>query len=293
MSESSTSIQPLIEKIKQRTMMDRASSGAVAMLNLIPFAGGAVAAIIGDIAAERRFHKVCDVLANLNATLEQHGGDPEKHLSKDQIIEVVHETLQTVATTSDERKIAALKNGLGYSFTAEDPFEHKQLFLHVLRESTALELTLMELLYVASDPFVEKEEEPLINSIPSASMYPTTLGVNSINFLYQGYWNPIGNRDNPNGQTLLAFFLKRIALAESLLEGVLRILDSKGLTSAIPNLHRSDTKIVRWMPSAQYSGMTNYAGTSALMTGGAIRPTPLENSQTKFGESFLRFCRSS
>jgi len=88
-------------------------TGAVALVSLIPYAGGAIAAVIGKIATRRKFEKVCDVLSDLNSRLEANKVDPEQHLSKDQIIEVVHETLQTAAVTSDKRKLEALKRGLG------------------------------------------------------------------------------------------------------------------------------------------------------------------------------------
>ena len=109
---------------------------------------------------QRRFEKVCDVLSDLNARLETRGGDPERHLSKDQIIEVVHETLQTASTASDEKKIQALKNGLAYAFLSHDSFDRKQLFLQILRGCTSIELLLLPVLYSAVDPYVVREGSP-------------------------------------------------------------------------------------------------------------------------------------
>lgn len=100
MTESAEDIRPLIAAIRTHTKGDKATTGTIALINVIPYAGGAVASIIGEIAVHRRFEKVCDVLSDLNAKLGEQGANPEQHLSKDQIVEVVHETLQTVTTAS-------------------------------------------------------------------------------------------------------------------------------------------------------------------------------------------------
>ena len=155
--KSANEIQPLIDAIQHHGQEEIATTGAIALINLIPYAGGAIASIVGEVASQRRFEKVCDVLSDLNTRLEAHGTEPEKHLSKDQIVEVVRETLQTVTTASDQKKIDALKNGLAYAFLANDGFDRKQLLLHVLRGCTSLELIALAELYDAVDPFVTRE----------------------------------------------------------------------------------------------------------------------------------------
>ncbi len=155
--KSSDKIQPLIDAIQHHGREEIATTGAIALINLIPYAGGAIASIVGEAASQRRFEKVCDVLSDLNTRLEAHGVEPEKHLSKDQIVEFVHETLHTVTTASDLEKIKALKNGLAYAFLAEDGFERKQLLLQVLRGCTSLELLALTELYDCTDPYVTRE----------------------------------------------------------------------------------------------------------------------------------------
>ncbi len=120
--------------------------------------------------------KVSDVLSDLNARLKEQGTHPEQQLSKDQIIEVVHETLQTVTTTSDIKKIEALKQGLGYAFLSDDSFERKQLLLHVLRGCTSIELAILPALYEGEDPYVVRER-PYSNLYPEPSLihnWPTS-----------------------------------------------------------------------------------------------------------------------
>lgn len=186
MPQDRDDIKPLIEEIRTLSVTEKMKAGAVALLNVIPYAGGAVASVIGEIAAQRKFEKVCDVLSDLNAKLESHQVEPERHLSKDQIIEVVHETLQTAATTSDEQKIAALKNGLGYAFLAHDSFERKQLLLQVLRNCTSLELAVLPAVYDSSDPYIVREGHPPLE--PATPQYGVLTAASSVFSRPQGEW---------------------------------------------------------------------------------------------------------
>ncbi|MGZ5436050.1 MAG: hypothetical protein ACXWID_19955 [Pyrinomonadaceae bacterium] len=295
----SAEIQPLIEAIRQHDQEEIATTGAIALINLIPFAGGAIAAVVGEVASQRRFEKVCDVLSDLNGRLEAHGANPEEHLSKDQIIEVVHETLQTVTTASDQKKIEALKNGLAYTFLADDRFDRKQLLLQVLRGCTVLELTAMVELYDAADPFVTREPRQPIDVLWTSPSASQLLAGDSSRIKEQaGHWNPIGNTDKCGQESLLTFLSKRIDIDEGSTEGALRLLDGKGLAKAGPNLSRRDCKVLRWTRLdgsylAPNPALASSATASAFLAGSEIRPTPLEASRTEFGQDFLRFCRNA
>jgi hypothetical protein len=288
MTQELNDIGPLIQEIKTLAVTDKVKIGAVAILNIIPFAGGAIASVIGEIGTQRRFEKVCDVLADLNSELESHQVNPESHLSKDQIIEVVHETLQTAATASDEQKIAALKNGLGYVFLEDDSFERKQLLLQILRGCTSLELVALAALYDTSDPYVIREGGPPSSSDPLMSPYvvQSSSAIRLSGSL--GDWRPMSNRDDYSKATLLKFLADQIQLDEGATEGALRLLDGKGLASAGPNLQRRDCKVLQWRPSNSMSIST----TDGLMFPiNEVRDTPLETSRTDFGRVFLSFCR--
>ena len=258
--------------------METIKSGAAALLNVIPYAGGAVASIIGDFATQRRFEKVCEVLSDLNSRLENDGANPERYLSKDQIVEVVHETLQAATTASDEQKVAALKNGLGYAFLSADPFERKQLFLQVLRPCTSIELPLLSQVYRDSDPYLVYEGGPQLSSNQDAVIVAA----------HSGIWVPGSNRDECGQPPLLSYLAERSSFSAGDIEGAARLLDGKGLTTLSSNLRRRDCKVLKWRSPL---GMTTVvqSGSFNALVGGAVADTPVEASRTKFGEDFLRF----
>src|SRR5258705_1889541 len=214
MTNTADEAQELISLIRTRGEAVEDAAGAITLIRLIPYAGGAIAGIISEKANQRRFERVCDVLSDLNARLESQQSDPEQHLSKDQIIEVVHETLQTASTASDEKKIQALKNGLGYAFLSDDSFDRKHLFLQILRGCTSMELLLLPELYGAADPYIVREgSPPTAPEIPSWQ-HPSTLTLNNLGistasaserYVPQGDWKAIGNRENCGKEPLLDF----------------------------------------------------------------------------------------
>lgn len=305
MTNTADEAQELISLIRTRGEAVEDAAGAITLIRLIPYAGGAIAGIISEKANQRRFEKVCDVLSDLNARLETRGGDPERHLSKDQIIEVVHETLQTASTASDEKKIQALKNGLAYAFLSDDSFDRKQLFLQILRGCTSIELLLLPVLYSAVDPYVVREGSPPTTPAISRWQDPSTLTLNYLGVattsaserdVPPGDWKAIGNRENCGKESLLNFLSNSIGIDKAATEGALRLLDSKGLSSTVPNLRRSDCRVFHWVdsnagyltPLPTYSSSVHSSG---LINSFNPQPTPLEASRADFGREFLRFYR--
>jgi hypothetical protein len=302
MTDTSNETEALITSIRTRSEGEEDAAQAIHLIRLIPYAGGAIASIISENASRRRTEKVCDVLSDLNARLHKHGGDPEKHLSKDQIVEFVHETLQTVATASDEKKIEALKAGLGYAFLSDDTFDRKQIFLKILRDCTSIELVLLPVLYRANDPYIVREPRPttpttgllgLQNSSPlKLNNYGIPVASASDADILHGDWQAIGNRENCGTDPLLDFLSNRIGIDKATTEGAVRLLDSKGLSNAAPNLQRTDCKVFHWVESnASYLAQPSLTS-SAVYSGGLInsfnpKPTPLEDSRRDFGREFL------
>jgi hypothetical protein len=280
-------VAPLVQEIRGLPVPEAAKTASIALLNLIPYVGGAVASVIGETANRRRFEKVCDVLSDLNVRLEESRVDPEEHLSQDQIIELVHETLQTVATASDKEKIEALKNGLGYAFIKDDVFERKQLFLQVLRGCTSLELILIPTVYNSGDPHLLYEGGPAMSSSggwPEPSAMESAVVIRS---QPRGHWEPAGNEEDSGRPTLLAFLADSIHFDEGATEGAARLLDAKGLTDLGPNLNRKDCKVFQWIPYDNMAYVSGSVGTYRIPS--TPVPTPLEASQTQFGKDFLRF----
>lgn len=292
MMDTSNETEALITSIKTRSEGAEDASQAIHLIRLIPYAGGAIASIITENASRRRIEKICDVLSNLNAKLEQHGTDPERHLSKDQIIEVVHETLQTAATASDEKKIEALKEGLGYTFLSDDTFERKQLFLQILRGCTSIELLVLHVLYDTSDPYIVR-----LGSEPSTSPGPNWGGLvmsvsSDVNpFLPKGDWKAVANKNDCGKEPLLTLLSNKIEVDEGATEGALRLLDGKGLADAGPNLQRSDCQMLQWSDLGDPFRISPASVTITMPFLTEVKPTPLESSRTKFGRQFLRFYR--
>lgn len=96
MAEDHQSIDALIERIGQTGAADVATSGAVALLNLVPYAGGAVAAILSEFVSQKRIERICEVLAALNAALRQRGLAADTYLSRDQVVELVYQPVVKV-----------------------------------------------------------------------------------------------------------------------------------------------------------------------------------------------------
>jgi hypothetical protein len=80
MMNTANETEALITSIKTRSEGKEDASQAIHLIHLIPYAGGAIASIISENASRRRLEKACDVLSTLNAKLEQHGIDRERHL---------------------------------------------------------------------------------------------------------------------------------------------------------------------------------------------------------------------
>jgi hypothetical protein len=274
-----------IERLSKRYPSDDATAAAVALANLIPTLGGVIASAVGEYGSQRRHEKVCDILKELKDTLDRHKVEPEKHLNKDQIVEVVHETLQTSVTASDQEKIDALKNGLGYAFLSDDPFQKKQVFLQVLRSATPLELRVIRKVYEVDDPYVVYEGRPPVPlnqtgmmPIDGSSLYDWSGA--------QARYRRTGNAQRGQ-KTLLRYLAEQLSLDEPLADGVLRLLDSRGLTNAAQNLGRSDSAIMAWEDHtvAQAHRMVAYQYKTD-----EGEPSPLQSMRTAFGREFIQVC---
>jgi hypothetical protein len=282
MTEEHEAIDTLIHRVVQRTTPGVATSGAAAMLNLIPYAGGAVATILSEFASQRRIEKVCEVLSELNAALRRHGLSAETHLSRDQVVELVYETLQAASFASDQGKVDALKGALVHAFVSPQPFDRKQLFLQILRETTNVELIMLRVLYEAPDPFVVGRGGPERTPDNASPRHPN---------IPRGFWHTEGRAENKGGQSLLKYLAARATLDSAIVEAALRRLDGRGLASAGPNLDRSDWKIVSWLPMPEEHIRNLQTASIGYEAGKEVR-SPLEASRTKLGEEFLKVWNS-
>ena len=273
-----TGVDRLIDRIRDSTREDLARSGAVGLVNLIPYAGSAIASVMGDFASFRRIEKICEVLSELNTQLQRRHLRPDAFLTRDQVVELVYETLQAAAVASTQSKIDALKAGLVQAFVSPGQFDRKQLFLQVLRETTDSELTILRVLYEAPDPFIVGRGGPDRTPENGSPKHP---------YLAKGFWHTEGRTESRGSQTLLKYLTARSAQDSALVEGALRRLDGRGLSSATANLERSDMKIVSWLPMPEEHIKSLGAASISYETGKEVR-SPLEASRTKLGDEFLK-----
>lgn len=278
MTTEQEAIDALITRVVRRTGGDVASAGAEAMLNLIPYAGGAVASIIGDFASQRRVEKVCEVLSALNDGLRRHGMDADRHLAREQVVELVYETLHAVSVASDQAKIEALKAALVKAFVSPDAFYRKQFFLQLLRETTSVELMMLHALYDAPDPYIVGRGGPERTADNTSPMHP---------HIPIGFWHTEGSGENRAGRSLVNYLAACAKLDVPIAQSALLRLDGRGLSTAGQNLTRSDWKIVSWLPMPEEHIRSLKVATIGYELGKEIW-SPLEASRTKLGEEFLR-----
>ncbi|NQU68424.1 MAG: hypothetical protein HQ510_10820 [Candidatus Marinimicrobia bacterium] len=280
----------IIDTLAKPPISEKARAATVALLNVIPYAGGAVAAIIGEVATSRRIERICDILSSLNSRLESQGIEPTEHLTEDQIIEVVHDTLNTASKTSNHTKLKMLKGGLSYTFLQPDSFERKQLYLEILRNATSIEISIVTWVY-GQDPFVVHRGSPSSNveTTPDGII----LNVRSHLDAYQvlgtaGGWIPSGIEDCEDQHSLLSHISTALKCDEGTTIGGISLSDAKGLTNLGHNLANSGPcRILEWQDGS--------AGVMSVMHSGAItfetpKQTPVEASRTDFGKQFLDFC---
>jgi hypothetical protein len=257
---------------------------------VIPYAGGPVASLLGEWASGRKIDKICDVLAHIHETLHDHKIDPTKHLTEDQVIEVVHDTLSEVSTSSDQKKINALKRGLGYAFTSDDPFERKQLYLKVLRELTSLEILMLSTLYGASDPYQLSFRDPSY-SIPDYSK-PATYHGGVLKFAKvaeDGAWRRARNFEKDEQPVLGDYLADKASINRQDADAALRRLDAQGLSSAGPNLDSRRAVWSEWVPRSPSLYSAIVPTTMTIGIGEKVLPSAMEASRTDFGREFIRY----
>ena len=252
--------------------IQEAAVGVVA--GLIPFVGGALATILGEYASANKTERVCSMLSSLGDAIRLHHTDPEKHLTKDQIVEVVHDMTQASLTTSDQEKVRLLRNGLGYAFTSGDTFEDKQIFLTVLRSLTTHEIEILRKIYRTHDPYRIESGRP--SAIVQASQVATIL---------QGSWRNEGKESGSEGETLVRHLAGKKSGSELWVGAAVSQLDSKGLTAAVSHLSENHKVRFQWITGSGVAGLSQ--NVFAPIRSHVSDDTPIEASRTEFGSKFV------
>ena len=78
-----------------------------------------------------------------------------------------------------------------------EPFDRKQLFLQILRETTNIEIRVMRVLYESPDPFIVGRGGPARTPENASSRHCN---------IPKGFWHTEGKSENKGGQVLLSIW---------------------------------------------------------------------------------------
>jgi hypothetical protein len=241
---------------------------ATSLANLVPV-GGVLGSLLSEYASQRTTDKVCDIIEDLAQRLREHGEDPTKHLSKDEVVETVHQTLTYAAITSDADKLRFFKNGLAYTLIEGGPYGEKQILLDTLRNANAVELALLRELYVSADPYLSSEDGLLPNPRESYLVDPWEVAA-----------------EERGGNLHLGHLLaKRLGIQRGMVDAVARSLAGKGLAMMTSYLDDNYSVVVRRKAPG---GML--ASVARAPRPSNPRLTPVGQSRTDFGWRFVDFC---
>jgi hypothetical protein len=135
-------------------------------------------------------------LNELKDDIEKLPHDKQHILSKDEVVETIHNTLEEITKTSSQDKVRYLRNSLTKAFTADDiSYSQKQHYLSTLKELTLGELELMREIYILPDPFDHSYQDT-----------KSPFGINALAQVKQVHMIQLPRyseyREPPNGDTL-------------------------------------------------------------------------------------------
>lgn len=132
--ENTGNVEKLIGEIRQLAVPDISRTGTIALINLVPYAGGSIATVMAEFQSKTKVEKICDALALLDRKVKESGTKVEDILDQEQVVKLIHETIEKIALSSEEKHITYLKNALVSSFTNESiPYEQKKLYMSIVR----------------------------------------------------------------------------------------------------------------------------------------------------------------
>jgi len=277
-----------IKKVKQLTDDPNILASIQTLLNLIPYAGGALSTILSEYRSRRNCKRIFETLDELRKEIEQNPSAKKDVLSQDEVIEIVHSTLEEIMKTSNDEKVSYLRNSLVRAFTSEEiSYAQKQHYLAVLKELTLGELEVLGVIYFSGDPFDQRYRESQL--IIGDSFVAQSGQRNTFTPL------PVDEYTEPvSGDTLRDVLEQKLRhISGGVVEGLTRSLDSKGLTNIEPNLDRRTIKISKGRDLAQLGAipMQNSITTFQLSKDVPTK-TPIEASRNRFGEDFIKYIRS-
>ena len=300
---ASPSLDATIQGIKGSAIGNRMETVLHLFLNAVPYAGGSIASVLANHAANKRFERVAEALEYLNHRIAAQGVKVEDVLTEDEVVEVLHSNLNEIATTSDKEKVEFIRNGLGVTFTSKEfGYARKQFFLSLLRSLGHLELATLHFVYLGRDPHEKIEWVP---STTTPGQAPSLFYAARI---FKGW------RDDDAIPSLARFLADHLHEPDEIVAGVARRLDSLGATNLTPALERSQYRVFEQQSAASapsnialsavsnsvlvvgapsYGSAVLMQPTTSLVATGIHDPSqsPLELARTALGKSFMEFCR--
>lgn len=289
----------VIEKVKQLTNDPNILASIETLLNIIPFAGGALSTILSEYRGRRNAKRILETLDELRNEIERNSSAKKDILSQDEVIELVHNTIEEIVKTSNDEKVGYLRNSLVRAFTNEEiSYPQKQHYLAVLKDLTLGELELLKVIYLSGDPFDHRYNEPRPIFDPQSGHISATY-LQALQLARDGIDTfalpAIDEYTEPaSGDTLRDVLKQKLShISEGAVEGLTRFLDSKGLSNIEPNLEGRTIKISKRRDLTQLGviPMQNSIATFQLSKDIPTK-TPIEASRTKFGEDFIQYIRS-
>lgn len=142
-------------------------------------------------------------------------------------------------------------------------------------------MAILSTLYEGVDPYIVRDgSQQTASSLTGVGSWgiPSAFGIQSE--IPQGDWKAIGNKDACGTDPLLKFLADKTGVDEGASEGAIRLLDGKGLTKAVPNLQRTDCKVLQWVESKGGFSTHYVISATRVIPSITIKPTPIEAKPT-------------
>lgn len=311
-----------VEKLRESPLRSRAETAILAVLNVIPYAGGSIASVLSAYSTEKKFERVFGTLDALSSAIKDTHTKVEEILTKDQVSELLDEALPQIATVSDDGKLRYLRTGLITSFTSKTlPYDTKHFFLTVLAGLTYLELRVLRVLYCDGDPYehvVYEQPDPppdlseaglriacsfrgeVLAGLHAATVSGPAAGRIVVGGLTGGHRSLKEWRDDGQRPRLIEHIGVRIADDPEMVRLVAARLDASGLTKMLPVLQHRQYRVLEQRREAYVapgSALTlthaHLPGAGTVLLADAPKFTPIEEARTTLGERLVKFAMSA
>jgi hypothetical protein len=288
----------------------RAETAISAALNAIPFAGGSLASLMGSYSTEKKFERVFETLDALSDSVRNSAKKVDDILTRDQVTELLNETLPRIAKASGDDRIRFLRTGLINSFTTDAlAYDTKHLFLTMVGDLSYVELKVLRSIYCTPDPYEHMERrEPLVQRPTEPDAAASSIVYSGLLVEAQGHMEGRATlidqfarcfkewRDDGAKPALADQLAKDIGQSPEIVRLVSGRLDASGLTCLLPALSHRHYRVfeVTKKPWSLAAGVV-YSSSATLNTAVAIRTdtryshTPPEEARTELGRRLVDF----